>query len=334
MIERSRLRPLVRTLLDLAALGAALVFLVSYFPASVMLSTTTTNGGDMASHVYAAAYMRDVLLPHGRVTGWCPGNYCGFPLFQFYFPLPFIAIALASYVIPLNVAFKLGSQLGTFLLPVCAYLSLRFAAVPFPGPALAALGTLPFIFMEANSMWGGNIPSTLAGEFAFSLGTALAVLFVGTLRHTVDTRRGHAWNGLLVALIGLAHGYTLLWAGFTSLAELVALRGWWRRVGTLVAVHGLAILLLGFWLVPLLAYAPWTTVYSYVWIINSWREIVPPILWPAGIVAVLATLAMGVLAFVKREPYPRALASLWAGTLAPSTWSTSASSPSSSSGSA
>src|SRR5206468_4911434 len=124
-----------------------------------------------------------------------------------------------------------------------------------------------------------------------------------------------AWNGLLVALVGLAHGYTLLWAGFTSLAELVALRGWWRRVGTLAAVHGLAILLLGFWLLPLLAYAPWTTVYSYVWIINSWREIVPPILWPAGIVAVLATLAMGVLAFVKREPYPRALASLWAGTL-------------------
>src|SRR5207249_10535924 len=94
---------------------------------------------DMASHVYAAAYLRDVLLPHGRVTGWCPGNYCGFPLFQFYFPLPFIAIALASYVIPFNVAFKLGTQLGTFLLPVCAYLSLRFAAVPFPGPALAAL---------------------------------------------------------------------------------------------------------------------------------------------------------------------------------------------------
>src|SRR5438477_571882 len=228
--------------------------LAAYFPGSVMLSTTTTNGGDMASHVYAAAYLRDELLPHGRVTGWCPGNYCGFPLFQFYFPLPFIVIALASYVIPLNVAFKLGSQLGTFLLPVCAYLSLRFAAVPFPGPALAALGTLPFIFMEANSMWGGNIPSTLAGEFAFSLGTALAVLFVGTLRRTVDTGRGRAWNGLLVALVGLAHGYTLLWAGFTSLAELVALRGWWRRVGTLVAVHGLAILLLGFFLLPLLAY--------------------------------------------------------------------------------
>src|SRR5439155_22368711 len=109
-------------------------------------------------------------------------NYCGFPLFPCYFTLPFIAIALASYEIPLNIAFKLGSQLGTFLLPVCAYLSLRFAAVPFPGPALAALGTLPFIFMEANSMWGGNIASTLAVEFAFSLGAALAVLFGCRLR--------------------------------------------------------------------------------------------------------------------------------------------------------
>src|SRR5437867_8554415 len=75
-------------------------------PRSTLFPYTTlfrSNGGDMASHVYAAAYMRDVLLPHGRVTGWCPGNYCGFPLFQFYFPLPFIVIALASYVIPLNI---------------------------------------------------------------------------------------------------------------------------------------------------------------------------------------------------------------------------------------
>src|SRR5438477_603779 len=69
VIDARRLRPLARTLLDLAALGAALEFLVSYFPASVMLSSTTTNGGDIASHVYAAAYLRDVLLPDGRVTG-------------------------------------------------------------------------------------------------------------------------------------------------------------------------------------------------------------------------------------------------------------------------
>ena len=48
-------------------------------------------------------------------------------------------------------------------------------------------------------MWGGNIPSTLAGEFAFSLGFALAVLFMGVLHRAIERRRGYAWAGLLVA---------------------------------------------------------------------------------------------------------------------------------------
>ena len=60
MIERSRLRPLVRTLLDLAALATALLFLASYFPAAVMLSPTTTSGGDMGTHYYPAFYMRQI----------------------------------------------------------------------------------------------------------------------------------------------------------------------------------------------------------------------------------------------------------------------------------
>jgi hypothetical protein len=313
LIDRNRV--IVRNLLDAGAVVAALVFIAGYFPASVMLTETTTNGGDMGSHYYPAAFLREVLLPRGQITGWCPGNYCGFPLFQFYFPLPFVLMAALSYVIPLPIAFKLVSQLGTFLLPVCAYLALRLARVPFPGPALGALSSLCFLFMEANSMWGGNIPSTLAGEFAFGLGLALAILFVGALRRAIDTGRGYAWTGLLVALIGLAHGYTLLWTGFTSLAELVAVRGWWRRFWALVAVHGLAILLMGFWLLPLLGYAAWTTAYSHVWFIKNWQEILPPILWPAAILAVLTLMLVGVMAYLRREPFPRGLAAVWAGTL-------------------
>ena len=69
---------------------------------------------------------------------------------------------------------------------------------------------------------------------------ALAVVFMfvdntfAAVLNAIDRQKLYAY----VALIGLAHGYTLLWAGFTSLAELVALRGWWRRVGTLVSIHG------------------------------------------------------------------------------------------------
>lgn len=307
----ARPRRLLRALIDVAVLAATLVFIGSYFPRAVMFAPTITNGGDMGSHYYPALYLRDVLLPKGQVSGWCPGNYCGFPLFQFYFPLPFLNIVALSAAMPLTVAFKIGTVLGTFLLPICSYFGLRLLGTPFPGPALGAAATLCFLFMEANSMWGGNIPSTLAGEFALSFGLALTVLFFGALRRVVDTGRGIAWTGLLEAAIGLSHGYTLLWAGFGSLLELVATRRWWRRLGILVCVHGLAILLMAFWLVPLLWYAPWTTAYNHAWPIRNWKEVLPPILWPPAVLAVVTAVAVGIVAVVRREPYPRGLATLW-----------------------
>ena len=310
-----RLRSWLRALVDLAAVATAVGMIASYFPRALMLSPTITNGGDMASHFYPAVYLRDVLLPRGEITGWCPGNYCGFPLFQFYFPLPFLGIALLGKLIPITIAFKLGTVLGVFLLPICSYLGLRLAGIAFPGPALGALTPLCFLFMEANSMWGGNIPSTLAGEFTFSLGLALAVFFLGALRWSIAHGRGRLWCGLLEACVGLSHGYTLLWAGAGSLGELIAIHGWWRRVGTLAVVHGLAILLMGFWLLPLLGYGAWTTSYNHVWIINSWREIMPPILWPPAIAAVASLVIEAVVCLVRREPFPRGLAQIWFATL-------------------
>ena len=306
-----RTRQLVRNVLDAGAVIAALVFLGTYYPASVMLSPTTTNGGDMGTHYYPALYLRDVLLPRWQVIGWCPGNYCGYPLFQFYFPLPFVVMSALSTVVAFPIAFKLGTVLGTFLLPVTSYLCLRLARVPFPGPALGALAPLCFLFMEKNSMWGGNIPSTLAGEFALSLGLALTILFIGTLRRTMETGRGKVWNGLLVALIGLSHGYTLLWAGPVSLLELVSTRDWLRRFGTLVAVHGLGILLMAFFLFQLIGYGPWTTAYNHSWPIQSWQEVLPPILWPAAGVSAVTSLIVLVVSIVRREPFPRALGTLW-----------------------
>jgi hypothetical protein len=301
----------VRSLCDAVAVGAALYLIAGKFPTEVMFADTVTNGGDMGTHYYAAAYMRDVLLPKGAVTGWCPGNYCGFPLFQFYFWFPFFLIALVSHLIPLTVAFKIGTVTGTFLLPICAYLGMRLGGAAFPAPALAALSTLPFLFMEANSMWGGNIPSTLAGEFAFSLGFAFTVLFMGILHRVVERRRGYAWAGLWVAIIGVTHGYTLLWAGLFSTWELVTTRDWWRRVGALTAMHGLAILLMAFWLFPLLAYAPYTTSYSHVWIIKNWQEILPPILWiPTGVAIATLLIHIGLAAFGVR-PFPRFLGLVW-----------------------
>jgi 6-pyruvoyl-tetrahydropterin synthase related domain len=306
-----RLRSLLCAAIDFGAVAVAVGFVASYFPASIMFDPTTTNGGDMGSHYYPAYYLREVLLPRWQLMGWCPGNYAGYPFFQFYFPLSFVLMAALSAVVPLAVAFKLVTILGSLLLPPCAYLCLRLLGVPFPGPALGAISTLFFLFMEANSMWGGNIPSTLAGEFTFSIGLALAVLFVGALRKTMRTGRGRMANAVLVAFMGLCHGYPLIWAGLVSLLELVTTRGWWRRVGTLVTIHGVAILLMAFWLIQLFWYAPYSTAFNPTWILRSWKEVLPPILWAPAIVAVASAVLHAALSLWRREPYPRGLATLW-----------------------
>jgi hypothetical protein len=303
-------RDRLRTIIDCAVLLATTAFVLAFLPRHV-LSPTTPTGGDMASHYYALVYLRDVLLPGGQVSGWCPGSYAGFPLFQLYFPLPFVLMVVLAVAMPLAVAFKLVTVASVVALPLAAYASLRLLRIPFPGPALGAIGSLCFLFMEATSMWGGNIASMLTGEFTYSMGMALAVLFVGTLSRTMETGRGVARNGLLVAAIGLSHGYPLLWAGAVSLTALIAVRRWWWRLGVLVRIHGLALLLMSFWLVPLLWYAPWGTQYDHVWPLQSWTEIVPFILWPAAALAVAFAPVLIVLAW--RRPQGRTAGPLWAG---------------------
>jgi hypothetical protein len=308
--DRSRL---LRIAVDTLVLCTSFWFIASQLPAHLLLVPTIANGGDMGSQYYAAVYLRDVLLPSGKIVGWCPGNYAGFPLFQFYFPLPFLLMVALGTVAGLPVAFKLVCLFGTFMLPAAVYLSLRLFRVPFPGPALGTLASLCFLFMEANSLWGGNIPSTLAGEFTFSFSLALSVLFLGALRRAVETERGLVANGLLVAGIGLSHGYTLLWSGLSSLMELVATRRWWTRFGVLAAVHGLAILFMAFWLIPLLAYSPWTTAFTHVWTITL-KDLFPPILWPIIAVAVSSTAVLVALRLWRKQPVPVSVINLWGAT--------------------
>jgi len=161
-------------LLDILVLAAVEIFIFSKFDLPSLFTTTITTGGDTASHYYTLEYLQQTLLPAGKITGWTMGNYGGFPILQFYFPLPFLVMSVLDLVMPLQVAFKLGTLLGTALLPAAAYTMLRLLRCPFPGPGIGAALMLPFLFNGANSMWGGNILSNLAGEFSYSFSMALS----------------------------------------------------------------------------------------------------------------------------------------------------------------
>ncbi len=246
------------------------VFLLKFFKPELLLSRTITSGGDTASQYYPAKYMADYLLPSGKIIGWSPGWYGGMPMFQFYFPLPFLLMSLLSYAMPLQIAFKIITVLGIFLLPAMVFLSLKIMKFEFPVPITGALFTLPFLFMEANSMWGGNIPSTLAGEFSYSLSLSLSILFFGTMYAGIKENKYWVLNGILYALILNSHIITAMWVGIASLFMLVANFGSKkfdikRDAAYFFKTYALSLLLVSFWLLPLVTNLRYTTPYSDTW---------------------------------------------------------------------
>ncbi|HXE96407.1 MAG TPA: 6-pyruvoyl-tetrahydropterin synthase-related protein [Dongiaceae bacterium] len=285
-------RPRMIRLVDMAVLAACILFILANLNPRFLVTQTTTTGGDTASHYYTLDYLCHVLLPLGRVSGWTMGNYAGFPILQFYFPLPFLLMCLLSVAIPLQVAFKIVSLLGTLLLPVGAYVMLRCLRRPFPAPILGAIFTLPFLFHSANSMWGANILSTLAGEYSYSLSFSLSLILLGTLYYGARHDRWVIGNAVLVFLVGFSHGYTLLFVEAASIFFLITPEGFIRRLVYLFKVYALGFFLLAFWLVPLLVFTRFTTTYNAVWLINSWREVIPPQILPFAILAGIGSLVI------------------------------------------
>lgn len=275
--------------LELGVALACAAYTLSYLAPELLLQPTITTGGDTASHYYSAWYLKHVLLPAGRISGWCPGNLAGYPLFQFYFPLPFLGMVLLSAALPLSVAFKLVTAGGGLVLPLAVWLGLRLARAPFPAPSLGAVLSLLFLFNQTNSTFGGNLPSLLAGEFTYSYSLALMVVFLGSLAGDLEQRRHPLRAALLLAATGLCHGGPLLF-GVLAGGCLLFSRQVVDRALYLGKVYALAFAFLGFWIVPLLALSAYNSPHNMVWIIHRWDTVLPPLLLPLMALALLHLL--------------------------------------------
>ena len=337
--------------------GVTLFVVVNLRPWAWFLDTTPT-GGDMGAHVWAPAYLRDVLLGDLRLTGWSQDWYAGFPAFVFYMVIPsllvvmveaglglpvsvfaYLAAGAAAWVgarrlpagwldfvgrrwgvsgrgpvlvgaaaaglalvamgvlgrldrytvrlwvgpgfryddaafdlfmasvvgpvvagclvwgwlgnrargrwarlpatmlavtavvlavsVPYGVAFKLVAVAGLVALPVAVYLMARLGGLGFPVPALTAAATVPFVFDRSFNIYGGNLMSTMAGEFAYSLGLLATVLYMGVVSRGLTTGGRRVVAGALLALAGLTHLFSVFLALAFTAAFLLA--GWARR---------------------------------------------------------------------------------------------------------
>jgi hypothetical protein len=266
-------------------------FMLSRMNAGLLVTDEPTAGGDMVGYYYMAYHLHNQLLPRGEIIGWAPGWFAGFPMLQYYFPLTFLISAAAGYLIPLQVAYKLTALLGTFTLPVAMLASFRLLGFRFPAPQIAAVASLPFLFQNHYSIWGGNIMSTLSGEFSYSLSITFMVLFLGFIRW--DIKRGRYWHvgSLLFAAIVLTHGITTIFAAVASAYFLLTrdLKKLAANGTYLLKTYALAFCLAAFYLVPLIAKGGYST--PHIWLPATAEQLpgmlMPPYLGPFYFLALI-----------------------------------------------
>ena len=233
----------------------AVVFTLAQLHPNLLFSNSTPTGGDMGAHVWAPAYLRDHLLPHFRLSGWAPDWYAGFPAYQFYMVIPALAVVILDVLLPYGLALKIVSIAGVLTLPVAAWAFGKLSGLRFPAPAMFAAIAVVFLFDETFTIYGGNIASTMAGEFSFSIALSLSLVYFGVLARGLRTGRHRALAAGLLALCVLSH---LIVAIFAAAGTIV----WFllyldrHRFKWLATTLPVAVLLTAFWVVPVLDASP------------------------------------------------------------------------------
>lgn len=259
--------------------AASLAVLISMAPDLLFVSNTPT-GGDLGAHVFGPAYMRDVLLPGGRIQGWSNGWFAGFPVFYFYFPAPSLFIVAFDLLLPYGVAFKLMTLVGLLSLPFSVYFLVRSMRFNRLVSSLAGVSGAMYVFMEnpTPQIFGGTIASTLAGEFTYSWAFSLSFLYLGCLMRAVyDRQRKYfLWGAIALAATALCHLIPTLMAVFASLV-LALTRV--KRLRTVAGTWIFGFALAAFWALPLLVRLGLSNDMNWS-SLSGWDELLPTELWP------------------------------------------------------
>ena len=196
--------------LEMAIVTTTSVLVIIAVGPTGAVSNSLPLGTDLTGHVvvpWAGARDLTSFLP----GGWSTAMLAGFPINQLYPGLPNLAAALLSLVLPLAVAFKLVVLAPIVLLPPAAYAAGRLARLPSPAPALMAVLTTPFLFNTACPACGGDVASTVNGEYAYAWSLLLGLLALGVLDRLLRTGRGPIVTATALTAAAVSHPVPTLW---------------------------------------------------------------------------------------------------------------------------
>lgn len=139
---------------------------------------------------YVAYRLRTVPSRVRRFLGW----------------LACLLVPLLSIDLPYNIAFKVVAVSGIVAFPAGVWYLLKSLSLRRPGPELGAIASVAFLMDKSLfHIYGGNVASTMAGEFAFSISLTLSLFALGSIAVGLKTGQHRARSAVLIALAMLCH---------------------------------------------------------------------------------------------------------------------------------
>ena len=178
-------------------------------------------GGDFGAHVWAPAYLRDHIPPHWRLSGWAPDWYAGFPHVQVLHGGARPAHGAARHGGALRRRPQDGERWASWP-SRCAAGRSAASLVSRSRSRRSSRPPVFFLFDWSFTIYGGNVASTMAGEFSFSIALALrCCIWVCWPRHAGRARAALA--ALLFARTVLCHLIVGIFAVVRDRAHVPAL---------------------------------------------------------------------------------------------------------------
>ncbi len=157
--------------------------LLIFLRIDLILLNTLPTGGDMGAHIVPTKFFVEELFYNFKISGWSNDWFAGYPAYYFYFPLPPSIVAILNIILPFNVSFKIMVLIALVLLVISIekLINFKIGTLSYIGFA----GGLLYLLTESFTIFGGNLASSLAGQYSFTYSLAFANLSIYYIRNNL-----------------------------------------------------------------------------------------------------------------------------------------------------
>ena len=181
------------------ALGSLLLI---FLRLELVFSDLLPTGGDMGAHIVPTKFFVTELFNNFKLSGWSQDWFAGYPVYYFYFPLPPIITSLLNILFPFSISFKTMVIISQVLLVVSIEMLMRKKSKVF---SFYGFGVgLLYLLTESFTIFGGNLASSLAGQYSFTYSIAFGNL---SIFYLIKSKYKYSMEiaALLIGLSALSH---------------------------------------------------------------------------------------------------------------------------------